>query len=38
MEGLLEEDVKEANKKMDMGEAPPTGELAPEQVPVPPVT
>ena len=34
MEGLMEEDV-EADAEMDVGEAPPTGDLVPEQVPVP---
>ena len=38
MEGPMEEDVEEADKEMDMGEAPPTGDSVPEQVPVPPVT
>ena len=30
----MEEDVEEVDKEMDMGEVPPTGDLAPEQVPV----
>ena len=34
----MEEDVEEADKEMDMGEAPPTGELLPEQAPAPPAT
>ena len=34
----MEEDVEEADVEMDMGEAPPTGVLAPEQALVPPVT
>ena len=34
----MEEDVEEANAEMDMGEAPPTGVLVPEQVPAPPAT
>ena len=34
MEGPIEEDVEEADAEMDMVEAPPTGNLAPEQVPV----
>ena len=38
MEGPMEEDVEEADTEMDMGEAPPTGVLAPEQVPVLPMT
>ena len=38
MEGPMEEDVEEAGAEMDMGEAPPTGDSAPEQVPAPPVT
>ena len=29
----MEEDVEEADVEMDVGEAPPIGELAPEQVP-----
>ena len=33
MEGPMEEDVEEADTEMDVGEAPPTGVLAPEQVP-----
>ena len=32
MEGPMEEDVKEVDKEMDMGEAAPTGDLVPEQV------
>ena len=31
MEGPMEEDIEEADKEMDVGKAPPTGELAPEQ-------
>ena len=38
MEGPMEEDVEEADTEMDLGEAPPTGDLAPEQVPAMPVT
>ena len=38
MEGPMEEDVEEADKEMDVGEAPPTRELVPEQAPVPPAT
>ena len=38
MEGPIEEDLEEADKEMDVGEAPPTGESAPEQAPVPPAT
>ena len=38
MEGPIEEDVEEADKEMDIGEAPPTGELLPEQAPAPPAT
>ena len=34
----MEEDVEEVDKEMDVGEAPPTGDLAPEQAPVPPAT
>ena len=34
MEGPMEEDIEEADAEMDMGEAPPTGDLAPEQAPV----
>ena len=33
MEGPMEEDVKEADTEMDMGEAPPTGVSVPEQAP-----
>ena len=29
---LVESDVEEADEEADMGEAPPTGNLAPEQV------
>ena len=32
---LVEADVEEADKEADMGEAPPTGDLAPEQAPAP---
>ena len=35
MEGPLEEDAEESDKEMDMGEASPTGDLAPEQAPAP---
>ena len=35
MEGPMEEDVEEADTEMDVGEAPPTGDSAPEQVPAP---
>ena len=38
MEGPMEEDVKEADAEMDIGEAAPTGDSVPEQVPAPPVT
>ena len=31
MEGSMEEDAKEVDTEMDMGEAPPTGDLVPEQ-------
>ena len=31
----MEEDVEEVDTEMDMGEAPPTGDSAPEQVPAP---
>ena len=34
----MEEDVEEADTEMDVGEAPPTGVLAPEQVPALPMT
>ena len=34
----MEEDVEEADAEMDVGEAPPTGDLVPEQMPVPPAT
>ena len=38
MEGPMEEDVEEADMEMDIGEAPPSGVLAPEQAPAPPAT
>ena len=38
MEGPIEEDVEEVDAEMDVGEAPPTGDLAPEQAPAPPAT
>ena len=38
MEGPMEEDIEEADAEMDVGEVPPTGDLAPEQAPAPPVT
>ena len=38
MERPMEEDFEEANAEMDVGEAPPTGDLAPEQAPAPPAT
>ena len=38
MERPMEEDFEEANAEMDVGEAPPTGDLVPEQAPVPLVT
>ena len=38
MEGPIEKDVEEADAEMDVGEAPPTGVLAPEQAPAPPAT
>ena len=34
----MEEDVEEADAEMDMGKAPPTGVLVPEQAPAPPAT
>ena len=34
----MEEDVEEADAEMDVGEAPPTGDSAPEQAPAPPAT
>ena len=34
----MEEDVEEVDTEMDMGEAPPTGDLVPEQAPVLPAT
>ena len=34
----MEEDVEEADAEIDVGEAPPTGDLAPEQAPAPPAT
>ena len=33
MEGPMEEDVEEADAKIDVGEAPPTGVLVPEEAP-----
>ena len=38
MEGLMEEDVEEADIEMDVGEVPPTGDLVPEQAPAPQAT
>ena len=38
MEGPMEEDVEEPDKDMDMGGAPPNGELVSKQAPVLPVT
>ena len=38
VEEPLEEDVEEAGKDADMGEAPPPEESEPEQAPVPPAT
>ena len=38
MERPMEEDVEEADAEIDVGEVPPTGDLAPEQVLVPPET
>ena len=38
MEEPMEADVKEADEEVDVGEAPPTGDLAPEQAPAPRVT
>ena len=35
MEGPMEEDVEEVDAEMDVGEAPPTGDLVPEQAPAP---
>ena len=34
----MEEDFEEVDAEMDVGEAPPTGVLAPEQAPAPPAT
>ena len=34
----MEEDVEEADAEIDVGEAPPTGDLMPEQASVPPAT
>ena len=34
----MEEDVEEADTEMDVGEVPPTEDLAPEQAPAPPAT
>ena len=34
----MEADVEEADKQVDVGEVPPTGDLAPEQAPVPRAT
>ena len=34
----MEEDVEEADAEMDVGEAPPTGDLVPEQAPALPAT
>ena len=34
----MEEDVQEADAEMDVGEAPPTGDLAPKQALAPPAT
>ena len=38
MEGPMEEDFEEADAEMDVGDAPPTGDLAPEQALLPPAT
>ena len=38
MEGPMEEDVEEADKDMDVGEVPPTGDSVPEQAPALPAT
>ena len=38
MEEQMEVDAEEADKEVDMGEAPPTGDSAPEQAPVSLVT
>ena len=38
MEGLMEEGFEEVDAEMDVGEAPPTADLAPEQALVPPAT
>ena len=38
MEGPMEENIKEADAEMDVGEAPPTGVSVPEQAPVLPAT
>ena len=34
----MEEDVEEADKELDIREAPPIGDSAPEQAPAPPAT
>ena len=34
----MEEDVEEADKEIDIGEAPPIGDSVPEQVPALPAT
>ena len=38
VEELVEEDVEEVDKEVDLGELAPTGDLAPEQAPAPLVT
>ena len=35
VEELVEADVEEADKEVDVGKAPPTGDSAPEQAPAP---
>ena len=35
MEGPMEEDVEQADAEMDVGEVPPTEDLAPKQAPAP---
>ena len=35
MEGPMEEDLEEVDTEMDVGEAPPTADLVPEQAPAP---
>ena len=35
MERLMEENIEEVDKEIDVGEAPPTRDLVPEQAPAP---